>query len=149
MTLHISIVCTSISGLTVAGVTILDVDKIPPSAYRLLPLLLPSPQLVTNFTTSRMTFGPGANAEKEAEYDLNYVFVYTSIGEGRTGLDHYQEMVELAEDVVEEILENDVITGAVDISPQGGLDFGPITDPSGNNYLGCNMAFHVVDYLHT
>ena len=147
MALHIATVCNSIAALDLDDVTFLDLDQIPPSAERLTPLLLPSPQLVTNFFTTRMTFGSATAAEKEAEYDLNYVFCFMKVGAGRTGLDMYETMTGLAEDVIEKILDNDTITGCVDISPQGGLDFGPITDPAGNVYLGCNMIFHVIDYL--
>ncbi len=147
MTLHISTVCNSISELYVEGVNYLDLNEIPPDATRQTPLLSPSPQLVTNFATTRMTFGSPTAAEKEAEYDLNYIFCYMPLGAGRTGLDLYENMVSLAEDIVEEILDNDTITGAIDISPQSGLNFGPITDPAGNQYLGCDIIFHVVDYL--
>lgn len=149
MSLAISKVCSSITALGIAGVNILDTDGIPPDATRQTPLLIPSPQLVTNFVTRRVTFGTPTTAEKEAEYDLNYVFLYMPIGAGRTGLDAYQQMIKLTQDIIDEVLDNDAITGAVDIEPQGGLNFGPITDPAGNTYLGCNIVFHVIDYLNT
>ena len=146
MTLQIVTICDSISDLSVSGVTIFDVDQIPPDATRLLPCMFPEPvNFVTNFTTDRNTFG--SSGFKTVEYDLNYTFLFTPIGAGRTGLDFYDEMLTKVGLIVDAVLANDTITGAWDIKTQGTTDFGPVPDPAGNQYLGCRLVFHVIEQL--
>lgn len=148
MSLAIATVVDSIEALEVTGLNIAGIDNIPPDCKMLTPILIPEPlNFVTNFLTTRDTFGTSTTAEKTAEYDLNYTFLYAPLGSGRTGLEYYGEMLEMAGLIVDEILDNDTITGCVDISPQGTVDFGPVPDPSGNQYLGCRLVFHVVEYL--
>ena len=146
MTLAIVTVCDSIAALDVEGVTIYDIDQIPPGVPRQLPALFPEPvNFVTNFTTARNTFG--TTGFKTVEYDLNYTFLFAPIGAGRTGLDLYDDMLTKVALIVDEVLENDAITGAWDIQTQGTADFGPVPDPAGNQYLGCRLVFHVIEQL--
>jgi hypothetical protein len=49
--------------------------------------------------------------------------------------------------IVDEVLDNPTITGAWDIQPQGAVDFGPVPDPAGNDFLGCRLVFHVIEEL--
>jgi hypothetical protein len=146
MSLAISTVCTSIAALTVAGVTICDLDNIPPAGKRLLPILFPDPaNPISNFTSIRESFGGGSSALMNVEYDLNYMFVYCEIGAGRTGLDFLEDCMLKVQAIEDAVISIDVIVGAVDITP---LPFAinTITDPSGNNYLGCAMTFHVIEF---
>ena len=146
MELAIVTVCESIAALDVEGVTIKDIDHIPPDCTRLTPILFPEPvNFVTNLVSERNTFG--ATGFKTVNYDLTYTFLFASIGAGRTGLDLYDDMLTKVALIVDEILENDAITGAWDIKTQGTVDFGPVPDPAGNNYLGCRLVFHVIEQL--
>ena len=147
MELGIVTVCNSIAALHVEGVTIKDIDQIPPDCTRLTPILFPEPvNFVTNFTTDRNTFGAGSGGFRTIEYDLNYTFLFVPIGAGRA-LEYYGDMLTKVALIVDEILENDAITGAWDIKTQGTVDFGPVPDPAGNNYLGCRLVFHVIEQL--
>ena len=147
MTLAISTVMTSIASLTVAGVNIKDADEIPPSALRLTPILFPKPgATLSNFTVIRESFGGGSSALMNVEYDLTYLFLYCEAGSGRTGLDFEQDRIEKIQAILDEVIEIDTITGAVDILPVGNYEYVPLTDPAGNSYIGCEMTFHVIEF---
>ena len=148
MALALVTICNSIAALDVEGVTIKSVDQIPPDCTRLYPVLFPEPvNFVTNFTTDRNTFGADSGGFRTVEYDLNYTFLFMPIGAGRTGLDYYDKMLTKVALIVDEILANDTIDGAWDIKTQGTVDFGPVPDPAGNQYLGCRLVFHVIEQM--
>ena len=149
MTLQIATIPNSVAALSVSGVTILDVDQIPPDGTRVTPVMYPEPlNFVTNFTTSRNSFG-ATGAFKTIEYDLNYTFLFTPIGAGRTGLDFYDDMLTKVGLIVDAVLglSGDKLTGAWNFTAQGISDFGPVPDPAGNIYLGCKLIFHVIEEL--
>ena len=147
MDTSITAVANSIAALSVSGVTMVDIHGIPPDCTRLTPICIPEPLgYVTNLSVTRDSFGSSTAAQKTLEYDLNYTFLFAQIGSGRTGLDFYDDMVAKAEAVLDAVLDSDTVTGAVDIYPNGALDFGPVPDPAGNQYLGCRLVFHVVEY---
>lgn len=147
MDTSISTIAHSLSDLAVSGVVIVDLDKIPPDCTRLVPCLIPEPlNYVTNYTSTRDTFGSSTAAQKTVEYDLNYTFLFTQIGTGRTGLDFYDDMVAAFESILDAIHDNDTITGAVDMMPQGAVDFGPVPDPAGNQYLGARLVLHCIEF---
>lgn len=145
---QITTVAKSIAGLEVPGLTIKNIDEIPPDCTKLVPVLIPEPlNYVTNFVTTRDSFGPSETAQKTVEYDLNYSYLFCPVSAGRTGLDYYDEMVEIFEEITDEILDNDDISGAVDMSIQGVANFGPLPDPAGNMYLGSQLVLHIIEYL--
>jgi hypothetical protein len=147
MGLHLATVADSIAGLTVSGVTIKDIDQIPPDVTRLTPILFPEPlNYVTNFSMSRDSTGTDTDARKTAVYDLNYTFCFSPVGSDRP-LALYNEMVAKVVLIVNDILENSTITGCVDIELQNIPAFGPVPDPAGNMYDGCRLAFTVTDFL--
>ncbi len=97
MVLALLTVCDSISGLDVNGVTIMDIDQIPPDGLRLTPCLFPEPvNFVTDFVMTRQSTGGGSSAKLDLEYNLHYTFCYAPVGSGRMGLDLYSGMIEKA-----------------------------------------------------
>ena len=147
MDTSISTIAHSIAALSVSGVTLHDIHDIPPDCTRLVPCLIPEPlNYVTNYTSSRDSFGPSSTAQKTVEYDLNYTYLFAEIGSGRTGLDFYDDMVAKFEAILDVIHDNDTLSGVVDIMPQGAVDFGPVPDPAGNQYLGCRLVLHCIEF---
>ena len=147
MSLAVTTVCSSIAALHIDGVTIKDLDKIPPVAERLMPILFPVPNgEVSNFSATRESFGGGSSMLANVEYDLNYLFLYDKIGGGRTGLDWEKDRVTKWMDICDAILEIDTFSGGVDIWPVGSMLFSTYDDPAGNHYLGCAMTFHVIEF---
>jgi len=147
MGLHLATVADSIAGLSISGVTIKDIDSIPPDVTRLEPILFPEPlNYVTNFSMTRDSTGTDVDARKTAIYDLNYTFCFSPVGSDRP-LALYNEMVAKVVLIINEILENSTIAGCVDIECQNIPAFGPVPDPAGNMYDGCRLAFTVTDFL--
>ena len=150
MALALVTVADSIAGLTVTGVSIKDVDQIPPAADLLrTPVLFPEPlNFVTDFQMVRDSFGPGSTAKMTVTYTLNYTFCYCPIGQGRTGLDVYDDMTGKVAAIWDAVLAIGALTGCVDLVPAGVSEFGPVPDPSGNMYLGCRLAFQVTEFVN-
>lgn len=147
MTLAISTVIASIADLTVTGLSICDLTDIPVSALRLTPIMIPIPgQEVTEFTATRETFGGGSSALVDCDYDLNYYLLYCEAASGRTGLDYEQNRLEMVQAIWDAVLAIDTLTGAIDIWPKGGVNFVTLQDPSGNQFLGCQLVFHVKEF---
>ena len=147
MTLAITTVCSSIADLVVEGVTICDLGNIPPSGQRLTPILFPDPaNPVSNFVVERMSYGGGSSYLLDADYDLNYIYIHCEMGAGRTGLDYLKDCVLKVQAIYDEVLEIDTFSGGVDISPTSDIQITTIADPSGKNYLGCSLTFHVKEF---
>lgn len=147
MTLAIDTVIESIADLSVEGVSICDLSDIPVSALRLTPILFPKPgETVSNFTMVRQSFGGGSSALIDVDYDLNYLFLYCESGSGRTGLDYELERMEKVMLIWDAIIGVDTFTGGIDIQPVGNVNFVTVQDPSGNEFLGCQLIFHVKEF---
>ena len=147
MTFHTVTVCESIAALDVNGVTIKDLAHVPPDATRLTPVLFPEPlKPLGNLVTTRMSFGGGSSALADAEYDLNYLFLYCPIGSGRTGLDYLADRMKKINAIWDAILSVDILEGAVDITLSGDVVWSDIADPAGNTYQGCSLTVHIKEF---
>ena len=147
MTLAITTVSTAISKVTVKGVTIKDLGKIPPSGLRVTPILFPNPENpLSNFTPTIESFGGGSSRLTDVEYDLNYMYLHCEMGAGRTGLDYLEECMLKIQAIYDAVLNIDTFSGGVDIIPTGDIALMTISDPSGKNYLGCTLTFHVREF---
>jgi hypothetical protein len=149
MTLQLVNICGSIAALSVSGVTIADVDEIPPDVQNTRnQILFPEPDgFITNFTATRDSFGPNNIALQTVEYDLNYTYCHVPLGAGRTGLDEYDGMVTKVGLIFDAILDN-VITTDVDVYLPSITEFGLVPDPSGNIFLGCRISIHCKEFVH-
>ena len=149
MALQIVEVTNSIGALQVSGVRILDLDEIPSSGVLRAPVLFPEPLgFITDFELERNSFGGGSVALQTARYNLNYTFLFAPIGAGRTGLDVYDEMVTKAAAILDAVIAINTFSGGVDIVPLSPLEFGPVPDPAGNQFLGCRFVFRVTEFVN-
>ena len=149
MALQTITVCHSIAALHVAGVSMLDIDQMPPDATRIAPCLFPEPvAFMTDFVMERDSYGGGSTALMTVTYDLHYTFLFAPIGAGRTGLDIYDEMLAKVTLILDAVLAVDVMNGTVDIQPVEVVELGPVPDPAGNQYLGCRMTFQVQEFVN-
>jgi len=149
MALEIAQICTSIAGLDVAGVTIADLDQIPEQVTSRKPMIFPRPDgFVSNFIMERNSFGGGSTAKMTVTYTLNYRLCYAPIGEGRGVFDIYPNMVEKAFLFLDAVLAIDTLTGLEDITPGDVIDFGPVTDPAGNLFHGCDILINIMEFVN-
>lgn len=147
MALQIATVIESISELTVTGVNILA--EPPAEVTRITPVLFPEPlNFITDFVMERNSFGGGSVAKMTVTYRLHYTFCYAAVGSGRTGLDVFTDMVEAAALILDKVLAVDTMDGTIDIQPIETVEFGPVPDPAGNQYLGCRFAFQVMEFVN-
>jgi len=147
--IKLATVADSISKLSLTGVTIKDLDEIPTEILgRDVPMIIPVPNgFVTGMTPERVTLGSGASAKWDVKYQLNYRLLHSEIGTGRTSIfDTYAAMVTKAVAFVDLIMTNDAITGAVDIEVSNITDFGPVVDPTGKAFHGCDFIFDVLEH---
>lgn len=145
--LAITTVGESIAALDITGVDVRDLDHIPVTGIRLTPILFPDPdRTISNFVPERVSFGGGSSALANADYDLNYLFLYAPTGDGRTGLEYHGDRMRKLQAIWDAILSIDTINGCVDVWPVGNVEFTNILAPDGTNYMGCRLTFHVKEF---
>ena len=138
MTMQLATIANSISGISVSGLSIKDVDEIPTSInQRQCPLLIPSPEnYVSDVTIEVDSFGTGTARAMTLHYNLNYMLIHSVVGEGRVHvLDSYSGMLSKACDFLDAFYALEGLTGAVDfqatlgdpaIRTVGAIDFNSI-----------------------
>lgn len=150
MSMQADTIATSIAGLSVPGVTIKDLDGIPEEAQaRDCPLLYPKPDgFMSNLRVERDSFGAGSEARKTVRYTLNYAYLHAPVGEGRGLFDVYAAMVGNTLAILDALLADDALNGAVDITPGSVVRFGLVNDPAGGWFHGCVLGLDVVEFVN-
>lgn len=149
MTLQIAAIASSIAGLTVSGVTLKNTTGIPETVDPRQPTIFPRPDgFVSGLTIIRDSTGIASQARKTAQYNLTYRLCYTPIGAGRGLFDVYGSMVTAAFAFLDAVIANDAITGLVDITPQDVTAFGPVSDPAGVMFHGCDFVFMITEFIN-
>lgn len=148
MTLSINIITNSIAALTVTDVTIKDVDEIPDSIdTNDCPMVFPNPDgFVSDFELERMAMSSGASNVWDVRYTLTYRFCHSEIGTGLGLFDVYDDMVDKVQDFVDKMMVSDTLTGAVDIEVDDISTFGPVSDPAGKSFHGCDIALRILEF---
>lgn len=144
---QIATVAASIAGLTISGVTNKGIDAIPESASMLCPLLIPQPDnFVTGLTYARQTVGSMGSAKIDCNYTLNYVYLHCETGSGINTYAPYAGIISKLETILEKILANDVVSGAIDIQISSIGTIGTIQDPAGNQFWGLMFSISVLEF---
>ena len=147
ITVSLATITESISNLDIQGVTVKDIDSIPDSAKLLCPLLIPNPtRFITNISTSRESTGGGGSALMNMDYTLNYIYLHCQAPGGISNFSNYAGLVDNLVHIIEAILENDDIAGAVDMT-FGDIDrIDTIQDPAGNEFLGVMFSVRIKEF---
>ena len=147
MTIALSTICESIASLNYSGVKVLDLSEMPEGVLpRDCPVLFPEPvNFVTGLTAAGRSFQRGLGSKWELHYQLHYKFCYCPVSADR-GLNVYADMVTKAMGIVNVILKATVdVSGATSLKLADALNFGAVTDPSGAQFLGCEIVLDVLD----
>jgi hypothetical protein len=158
MTIAISYetIATAISNLTIVNgeaggpvnITIKDLNAIPTSARGLCPILFPNPVMpVSEIRPLRVTTGGAGSALMNLTYKLNYIYLHTEASAGISGFEGEIGCVRNLFLIVKSILENDNITGAVDVTFSGLDKIDNIQDPSGRQFLGVMFSIEVTEFV--
>lgn len=140
-------VADSISHLSVSGVTIRDVDEIPDSVDMIYPIVFPQPSgFITAVQPETMSFGSNGTQKENFNYSLHYVFLFAPIGSDVNAFAPYTPMLTKLDLIVEAILNNDAVTGLVDMQLESIEGIGAIDDPSGNPYWGALFSLRCLEY---
>lgn len=147
MSLSAKTIADNISGLTVTGVTIKQLDEIVESVEaRHCPLLQPEPRnFMSNLRLERASLNIGASNQWDVVYNLDYAFFYAPVGSSRSLLDVYEDMTVKALAVLDVLMVNDYTLGAVDVQIANVSEFGAIPDPAGNMHHGCIVTLEVTE----
>lgn len=150
MSLQTSAIIGGIADLSVTGVTICGLDDIPEAiAPGDLPVLFPEPlNTISNLVVTRDTMGASL-AKWTVTYDLNFTFCHHPIGAGYGLFAEYGAMVDKATAILDALIEADLnADGAVELTVDNVLNFGPVLDPAGNQYHGCQFVLHVTEFIN-
>ena len=142
-------VTNSIAALSISGVTILKVDEIPQSASLITPVMFPRPNNpITDILPTRKSFGTGGNEKTDFEYTLHYVFYLAELGSGVGQMEPLSPLLIKLDLILETIMNNDVVTGLVDMQLNDIEAIGPIQDPSGANYWGAVIGIRCKEFAN-
>lgn len=139
-------VATAIHGLTVSGVAILDLTNVNPSYTVQTPVFTPRPDgYISNLALSERTFGTAGAEQWTVKYDLNYRYLHVPIG-ARLDFAVMSALITNVAAIGAAIMNNDTLNGAADATFGTIARVGPVTDPAGNVYHGCDIVIHVTQY---
>lgn len=149
MALNIIVIAHNISDLDVNEVHIRDLTAIPEKVTdRDCPILYPLPNgFVTNLTVQIDSFGD-ARAKKTVFYTLTYRFLEASLGSGRGLFDLYSDFVKHVFAVLDKLIDSQALSGQIDLEIESISNFGPVADPSGNMFHGCDIALRIMEFVN-
>ena len=151
MTIDINLedVASAIAALSIAGVTVRDIDSIPVNAKMMIPVLYPVPNgFVTDLTWSRETFGTESVHAMNLTYVLHYKYLHAIVGSGGSLLSVYGAMIRNIIKIIKAILEDSDLGGAVDVTLNTISDIGVHTDPAGEmQFHGVDITIKVLEYI--
>lgn len=139
-------VANSISGITISGVQVLDIDKIPVKAELVCPVLFPKPNgYITNFSVTNDSLNGGTGRLITLRYNLTYVYCHAAIGTNLS-FGFYNGMVSNVAAIISKLLDTLPVSGCQDFGIQDIVNFGPVNDPAGNVYHGCEIVLNIMQF---
>ena len=145
--LKIITVWDSISNLSIANLTIKDIDAVSEEWQIRGSVLYPDvANPITISPPKRQSFGIGTTGRKDILYTLNYRLLYAPAGSGRGIKDIYAGMFAMVALLFNAIVEGDPLAGSVDIVPKISSTNTTVLDPAGNSFYGLDIAFDVTEF---
>jgi len=147
--IKIATVANAIEAISIAGVTVKDLDNIPVTATVRDCFLIPKPDgFVTNLQITRQSQGTTAQGRKaDVTYTLTYLLIVGVVGAGRADvLDYYADVIGKAVLVMNAVEDLVTLAGAVDIIPAGVSSFITVTSGANTSHPGLELSFDVVEF---
>jgi len=150
MTLAIQTITRAIADLSIKGVIIRDTHEIPEAVdVRMCPILYPEPvNFISGFSVERDSFGAAAQAKKTVTYTLTYTYLHAPIGTGRGLFDVYDGLVKNVFAILDALILADALTGTIELIPLTPVNVGPVGDPAGNRFHGCQFELSVTEFVN-
>jgi len=152
MSVSIETLITSISNLSItltngSNLVIKTEATIPESAANLGQIMFPNPDnFLTDFSVEQATYGSNGTEKQDVHYTMSWVFVSNPVGSNRNLGANYDILLADAMKIVNSIVTNDTLSGAVDLRFDGFDAFGMITDPSGNSFFGAIIKLRAMEF---
>lgn len=144
--LNFTAVATAIHGLSIPGIQIMDLGNVAPSYKVTGPILTPRPDgYISNFRLGDRTFGTAGSELWTVMYDLTYRYMHCPIGQ-RLDFGILSALITNLAAISAAIMNNDTLNGAADVTLGTISRIGPVTDPAGNQYHGCDFVIHITQY---
>ena len=148
VSIQLETVADSISSLSVSGVTIKDIDSIPESAAMLCPVMFPDPdRWLSNVQVIRDSQGAGSWAKQHIEYTLTYLYLHSTV-DNNLSFGIYAKMISKVVLIANAIITNEAVTGCAQLRLERIGDVIGVNDPAGNRYVGCEVAFRVMEFVN-
>ncbi len=146
VSLNLANIANAISAMSVSGVTVKDKDEIIGNWTPLPNVLYPKPDgWITGFSIDYVTVMQGASAKMDISYTLNYRFLGVQAGDISIFPAAYSALVDKLILIINAVISLDApYSGTVELK-LGGVEIGPRTDPSGNNFFGADIALNIVE----
>ena len=144
MALDTASITQEVSNISVSGVDIRDIDRIPDEVtVRNCPIMFPQPgEIAVGYEDEPATFGGATGAYWPVTRTINFLYLPAPIGEGRSGFSHYSGLAAKSDEMVEKFIELD-ITGVDVISVKIDGFSKPIEGPAGNLFHGFTVSMTV------
>jgi len=150
MALGIATILDSIKALSVSGVTIREMTEVPEKiTTRDCPVLFPKPTgFITDLKVTPVAFGDPGTRPYNVEYNLHYLYAHAQVGTDRKlALSIDAALVKIFL-ILDAIIAADNLSGTVEFQAANFDAFGPIIDPSGQAFVGCELTFHVMQFVN-
>jgi hypothetical protein len=154
MSIQLATVAETISNIAVAGLVIKDSDEIPAEVgVRKPAVMIPMPNIVTDFSMVRDSFGGGSTAKMTVSYNMNYRLLYEPVGlnQGKT-LKVFDGLMKMIGLILDAVLVIDVFnathTEIIDIVPVSVTNMGIVNDPSDRSFYGADFQFMVTEFVN-
>lgn len=149
-TVQFSAVTTGIASIDLSsqGIHSYDSDEIPVSALANCPAFVPKVQgYISNMLPVRQSFGSDGNEKMDLGYDLTWQYLHAPISTTLTFGD-FQNMLTNIEYIVEQILNNDMPNGSIDMTLNGIPTVGIVPDAANNQYIGAEFSLHITEFAN-
>lgn len=145
-TVDFTTVTSSISALSISGVTIQDVSEIPDSLGLDNHILAPIPnEFLTNLEVTRDEF---SGQKLVLRYTLNYRYYHFPVEGGLGGLfSAYSSLIDNAAAILLAFSSDVTLSGALDNESPIISNIGPVPDPSGKVYHGFDISLQITQLL--
>lgn len=152
MSISIETLITSISNLSItltngSALVIKTESGIPEGAINLGQIMFPNPDgFISDMTVDQQSFGINNSEKQNISYVMSWVFVSTPAGSNRSLGANYDILLADSMKIVNKIVENDTLSGAVDLRFDGFDGFGMIQDPAGASFFGAILRLRAMEF---
>ena len=145
--LNLANITNSIATISVTGVTIKDKDEVVGNWTPLPNVLYPNPNnWISDFEIGYVTNLRGSTAKADISYTLNYRFLGTQSGDLATFPVALSALVDKVILIINAIFAvHAPYSGKVDMELVGISSPGPLPDPAGNLFFGCDIALRITE----